>query len=162
MLFDWLVVGHILNTNPAYAVRGPKYSQKNGKTPVLNHEEARALLAAINTDSLTGLRDGALIGVMVYTFARIGAVLQMRVGDYFSQGRRGWVRLHEKGGKEHRTLDRHTAPNDAPTPKTTATRAQRPKGFPLPPVDPPRSPRSCSHPAKPRCRSGDHCPEPGR
>ena len=38
---------------------------------------------------------------MIYTFARVDAVLQMKVGDYFSQGRRGWVRLHEKGGKEH-------------------------------------------------------------
>ena len=47
------------------------------------------------------LRDRALIGIMIYTFARVGAVLQMNVGDYFSQGRRGWVRLHEKGGKEH-------------------------------------------------------------
>ena len=54
MLFDWLVVGHVLDTNPAHAVRGPKYSQKKGKTPVLNREEARALIAAINTGSLTG------------------------------------------------------------------------------------------------------------
>ena len=101
MLFDWLVVGHVLDVNPAHAVRGPKYSQKKGKTPVLDREEARALLGAIDTSSLTGLRDRALIGVMIYTFARVGAVLQMNVADYFSQGRRGWVRLHEKGGKEH-------------------------------------------------------------
>ena len=101
MLFDWLVVGHELDTNPAHAVRGPKYSQKKGKTPVLDRDEARALIAAIDTGSLTGLRDRALIGIMIYTFARVGAVLQMNVGDYFSQGRRGWVRLHEKGGKEH-------------------------------------------------------------
>jgi site-specific recombinase XerD len=101
MLFDWLVVGHVLDVNPAHAVRGPKYSQKKGKTPVLDREEARALLAVIDTSSLTGLRDRALIGIMIYTFARVGAVLQMNVGDYFSQGRRGWVRLHEKGGKEH-------------------------------------------------------------
>ena len=101
MLFDWLVVGHVLDVNPAHAVRGPKYSQKKGKTPVLDREEARALIAAIDTSSLTGLRDRALIGVMVYTFARVGAALQMNVGDYFSQGRRGWVRLHGKGGKEH-------------------------------------------------------------
>jgi site-specific recombinase XerD len=101
MLFDWLVVGQVIETNPAHAVRGPKYSQKKGKTPVLDRDEARALIAAIDTSSLTGLRDRALIGVMVYTFARVGAVLQMDVGDYFSQGRRGWVRLHEKGGKEH-------------------------------------------------------------
>jgi integrase/recombinase XerD len=101
MLFDWLVVGHVLESNPGHAVRGPKYSQKKGKTPVLDRDEARALLAAIDTSSLIGLRDRALIGVMIYTFARVGAVLQMDVGDYFSQGRRGWVRLHEKGGKEH-------------------------------------------------------------
>lgn len=100
MLFDWLVVGHVLDVNPAHAVRGPKYSQKKGKTPVLDRDEARALLASIDTSSLTGLRDRALIGVMVYTFARVGAALNMNVGDYFSQGRRGWVRLHEKGGKE--------------------------------------------------------------
>lgn len=107
MLFDWLVVGHVLEHNPAHAVRGPKYSQKKGKTRVLDREEARALLAAIGTDSLTGLRDRALIGTMIYTFARIGAVLQMNVGDYFTQGRRGWVRLHEKGGKEHEAPCHH-------------------------------------------------------
>jgi hypothetical protein len=101
MLFDWLVVGHALDVNPAHAVRGPKYSQKKGKTPVLDRDEARASIAAIDTNTLTGLRDRALIGIMIYTFARVGAVLQMNVSDYFSQGRRGWVRLHEKGGKEH-------------------------------------------------------------
>jgi site-specific recombinase XerC len=61
---------------------------------------AVALLAAIDTGSLTGLRDRALIGTMIYTFARVDAVLQMNVGDYYTQGRRGWVRLQEKGGKE--------------------------------------------------------------
>jgi integrase len=74
---------------------------------VLDRDEARALLAVIDTASLTGLRDRALIGVMIYTFARIGAVLQMNVGDYFTQGRRGWVRLHEKGGKEHEAPCHH-------------------------------------------------------
>jgi site-specific recombinase XerD len=107
MLFDWLVVGHALEVNPAHAVRGPKYSQKKGKTPVLDREEARALIASIDTGTLTGLRDRALIGVMVYTFARIGAVLQMNEGDYFTQGRRGWVRLHENGGKEHEAPCHH-------------------------------------------------------
>ena len=107
MLFDWLVVGHVIEHNPAHAVRGPKYSAKKGKTPVLDRDEARALISGIDTSSLTGLRDRALIGVMIYTFARIGAVLQMKVGDYFTQGRRGWVRLHEKGGKEHEAPCHH-------------------------------------------------------
>lgn len=107
MLFDWLVVGHVLDVNPAHAVRGPKHVVKKGHTPVLDRDEARALLAAIDTSSLTGLRDRALIGTMIYTFARIGAVLQMNVGDYFIQGRRGWARLHEKGGKEHEAPCHH-------------------------------------------------------
>ncbi len=107
MLFDWLVVGHVIGVNPAHSVRGPKYVVKKGRTPVLNRDEARALLAAIDADSLTGLRDRALIGTMIYTFARVGAVLQMNVGDYFTQGRRGWVRLHEKGGKEHEAPCHH-------------------------------------------------------
>jgi hypothetical protein len=64
-------------------------------------------LTAINTGSLTGLRYHALIGVMIYTFARIGAVLQMNVADHFTQGRRGWVRLHEKGGKEYEAPCHH-------------------------------------------------------
>ena len=107
MLFDWLVVGHVLEVNPAHAVRGPKHVVKKGRTSVLDREEARALIAAIDIRSLTGLRDRALIGVMIYTFARIGAVLQMNVEDYFTQGRRGWVRLHEKGGKEHEVPCHH-------------------------------------------------------
>src|SRR5580698_8959445 len=39
MLFDWLVVGHIIDVNPAHAVRGPKYVVRKGKTPVLTAEE---------------------------------------------------------------------------------------------------------------------------
>jgi integrase/recombinase XerD len=35
MLFDWLVIGQIMPMNPASSVRGPKYSIKRGKTPVL-------------------------------------------------------------------------------------------------------------------------------
>jgi site-specific recombinase XerD len=107
MLFDWLVTGHVLDTNPAHAVRGPRYVVTKGKTPVLAADEARALLNSIPTDSLIGLRDRALIGVMVYSFARVNAVLGMKVKDYFTQGRRGWVRLHEKGGKEHEVPCHH-------------------------------------------------------
>lgn len=121
MLFDWLVTGHVLDVNPAHAVRGPKYVVKKGKTPVLTAEEARELLDSIKIvrrtadvegaeteePALLGLRDRALIGAMVYTFARVNAVLQMKVRDYFVQGRRGWVRLHEKGGKEHEVPCHH-------------------------------------------------------
>lgn len=107
MLFDWMVVGQVLAVNPAHAVRGPKHTQRKGKTPVLQADEARALIDAIDIISLPGLRDRALIGLMVYTFARVGAAISMRVEDFFVQGRRGWVRLHEKGGKEHEMPTHH-------------------------------------------------------
>jgi len=112
MLFDWMVVGQVIPVNPAHTVRGPKHTQKKGKTPVLKVDEARALIDAIDTTSLPGLRDRALIGLMVYTFARVGAAVSMKVEDFFVQGRRGWVRLHEKSGKEremptHHNLDRY-------------------------------------------------------
>src|SRR5919109_2248698 len=59
----------------------------------------RVLLDSIDTERLIGLRDRAIIGLMGYTFARVGAVVGMKVEDYYIQKRRGWVRLHEKGGK---------------------------------------------------------------
>jgi site-specific recombinase XerD len=75
MLFDWLVVGQVLAANPAAPVRGPKHVVRTGKTPVLAAPEARQLLDSINTKTVVGLRDRALIGLLVFTFARIGAAL---------------------------------------------------------------------------------------
>jgi len=98
-LFDWLVVGQVMRSNPAGAVRGPKQIIKTGKTPVLTAAEARGLLDSIDSSTLIGLRDRALIGLMVYGFARISAALAMRVADYYTQGKRSYFRLHEKGGK---------------------------------------------------------------
>jgi site-specific recombinase XerD len=100
-LFDWLVIGQIMPTNPAAAVRGPRHIVRRGKTPVLDPQEARQLIDAIDTTTIIGLRDRALIGLMVYSFARIGAAIGMRVEDVYAQNRRLWVRLHEKGGKQH-------------------------------------------------------------
>ena len=101
MLFDWLVVGQVLAVNPAHAVRGPKHVVRRGKTPVLTEDQARRLLESIDTSTPVRLRDRALIGVMVYTFARIGAAVALRVEDYYPAGKRWWLRLHEKGGKRH-------------------------------------------------------------
>ena len=107
MLFDWLVAGQVLATNPAHAVRGPKHVVKRGKTPVLTSDQARELLDSIDTSTLIGLRDRALIGVMTYAFARVGAAVAMRVEDYFANGKRWWVHLHEKAGKQHEMPAHH-------------------------------------------------------
>jgi integrase len=82
-------------------VRGPRHIVRRGKTPVLDPAEARQLIDAIDTTTVIGLRDRSLIGLMVYSFARIGAAIGMRVEDVYRQNRRLWVRLHEKGGKQH-------------------------------------------------------------
>ncbi len=100
-LFDWLVTGQVVPVNPASSVRGPSHVVKVGKTTVLEPEEARALIDSIDIGTPIGLRDRALIGLMVYSFARIGAAIGMKVEDVFTQNRRLWVRLREKGGKPH-------------------------------------------------------------
>jgi site-specific recombinase XerC len=122
MLFDWLVIGQVVPVNPASSVRGPKHVVKKGKTPVLKAVDARRLLDSIMierivgppgqeivTPDVLGLRDRAPIAVMVYTFARVGAVVGMRVEDYYQVGRRSWLRLHEKGGKFHEVPAHHNA-----------------------------------------------------
>ena len=108
-LCDWLVVSQVLPANPAAAVRGPKHVVTKGATPVLSPAEARKLLERIATGTLAGLRDRALLSVMLYSFARVSAVLGMRRQDYFGQGSRGWLRLHEKGGKRHDVPAHHRA-----------------------------------------------------
>jgi site-specific recombinase XerD len=116
-VFDWLVTGQIVPVNPAASVRGPQHIVRNGKTPVLEAAEARALLDSIKVvktkaqpdgteidtieTSLIGLRDRALIALMVFSLARVGAALGMKVEDVYTQSRRLWVRLREKGGKAH-------------------------------------------------------------
>lgn len=109
MLFDWLVTGHIIKHNPATSVRGPKHVVKRGKTPILTADEARTLLDSIETSALIGLRDRALIGVMVYSFARVTAAVSMKVEDFYAEGKRWWFRLYEKGGKRHEVPAHHSA-----------------------------------------------------
>jgi site-specific recombinase XerD len=119
MLFDWLVSGQVVPTNPAASVKAPKHVIKKGKTPVLSAQDARTLLDSIATEREHGdgtktplllrLRDRALIGVMVFSFARISAVLGMKVEDYYPNGKRWWLRPHEKGGKFHELPAHHNA-----------------------------------------------------
>src|SRR5207247_11058168 len=102
-------LGHLVDVSPASSVRGPKHVDRRGKEPVLKADQARTLLDSIKTDTVVGLRDRALIGVMVYSFARVSATVHMRVEDYYQNGKRWWFRLHEKGGKRHEVPAHHNA-----------------------------------------------------
>src|SRR6202162_398040 len=99
MLFDWLVTGQVMPSNPAHSVRGPRHSVSKGVTPVLSSEEATALLTGMDVSTVVGLRDRAIIAVMTYTFARVAAVVALTVEDYYAQKKRRWLRLREKNGK---------------------------------------------------------------
>jgi site-specific recombinase XerD len=107
-LFDWHVIGQVVPHNPAASVRGPSHTTRKGKTPVLDATEARQLLDSIDVSTPIGLRDRALIALMVFSFARVGAAITMRVEDVYVQNRRLWLRLHEKGGKRHEMPCHHT------------------------------------------------------
>lgn len=98
-LFESLLVQRIISSNPVRLVKGPRHVISKGRTPVLSGEEMVQLLEAIDTSTLIGKRDRAMIGTMAYSFARIGAVTALKVEHVFHQKRRLWLRLREKGGK---------------------------------------------------------------
>ncbi len=99
MLFDWLVTGQVVASNPAHAVRGPRHSVIKGATTVMSSQDATEFLKSIDISHVVGLRDRALIAVMVYAFARVSAVVNLKVEDYFPLKKRWWLRLREKNGK---------------------------------------------------------------
>ena len=108
-LCGWLVTGGVLPMNPTADVKGPRHVTTKGVTPVLLDGEARQLLESIDGSDVVGQRDRAVIGVMLYSFARVGAVVQMRVRDYQELGNRAVFALQEKGGKRKRVPAHHHA-----------------------------------------------------
>jgi integrase len=129
MLFDWLITGQVVALNPAAAVRGPKHVVKTGKTAVLDAKEWRQLLDSIPAGTVRDLRDRALIATLTYSFARIGAALNMKVEDLRPKGA-GWqVRLHEKGGKHHAMPCHHALAEALRAYIDAAGLGEDPKGF---------------------------------
>lgn len=103
--FDKLVQRHAVPLNPALSVRGPRHSVQEGKTPAMEPMQIRDLLRSIpitqklGEPCIAGLRDRAVIAVLVYTAARVGAVAKLRRQDFYTDGRQHYLRLDEKGGK---------------------------------------------------------------
>jgi site-specific recombinase XerD len=99
----WLTEHGVLHGNPASEVRGPKLVVSEGKTPALSREQARVLLDSLEGSDLMSLRDRALIGVMLFAWARVSAVCSMRVCDVEDDGGpNATLFFQEKGGKEMR------------------------------------------------------------
>jgi site-specific recombinase XerC len=100
MLFSWLTEKGVLAMNPAREVKTERFSRTEGKTPAFVDGEVQKLLDAVEISTHTRLWDRALLGVLAYTFARIGAVVNLKVEDYYPSGKRFLLRFKEKGGKE--------------------------------------------------------------
>lgn len=147
-LFDVLVQRHVLLLNPAASVRGEKHQVVEGKTPEITVPQARALLASVDTGTLVGKRDKAILGVLAYTAARVGAVARLRRGDLQFDGGQWVLRFdREKGGKSREIPVRHDlqelildftraaslsdAPKDAPLFPSAAGRTGQLTGSPL-------------------------------
>ncbi|MGE3163271.1 MAG: tyrosine-type recombinase/integrase [Planctomycetota bacterium] len=99
-LFRWLSEKDIVELNPVAVVKRPKFKRETGATPVLDAAQAVQLFASIDTSTVIGLRDRALISVMAYSFARVEATVGMNLEDYFPQGKKWHFRLREKNAKE--------------------------------------------------------------
>ena len=97
--FDKLVLRHVVVLNPAASVRGERYSVTEGKTPEIAIDQARRLLGSIDTSHVVGLRDRAIVAVLIYTAARIGAVSRLRRKTFATMKHSGACCFMKRGGK---------------------------------------------------------------
>lgn len=97
--FDRLVLRHAVALNPAASVRGERYRLTEGKTPEISVEQERLLLTSIPVDDVAGQRDRAIVAVLIYTAARVGAVARLRIDSYTHDGSQWVLNFFEKGGK---------------------------------------------------------------
>lgn len=145
--FDRLVNRHVIILNPAASVRGVRDHRVEGKTPEIGVEQARALLASIDTGHVVGLRDRTVIATLIYTACRAGAAARLRLRDLQSDGARSVLRFLEKGGKSREipvrsdlqtfiqtyldAADLHKSPPDSPLFRASSGRGRRLTDRPL-------------------------------
>ena len=121
-LYAWLRLDGHVQGNPTAEVRGPRERLQTGKTPALATDEAAALLAHLDREDVICRRDRALLAVLLFACARVGAVVGMQVRDYAHQGKRSILRLHEKGAATTTRCRRTTGC------RSTSTPTWRPRG----------------------------------
>ncbi len=105
--FDGMVTRHAIALNPALSVRGERYSAMEGKTPEIPIDQARKLLASIDTSHIVGLRDRAILAMLIYTGSRRGAVAKLKRGNFYNAGNQWMIHFGEKGGKSREIPVRH-------------------------------------------------------
>lgn len=109
--FDLAVMRHAVLLNPATSVRGPRLRQTEGKTPAVSSADARRVLNAVDISTVVGLRDRAVIGILIFTAARGGAVARLRLRDYGYDTSQHMLTFREKGGRLRKIPVRHDLQN---------------------------------------------------
>ena len=97
VLLDWMVTGQVMPDNPASSVRGSKHVVETSKISVLSRKEDRALLDRIDLSTPVSFIDRALVTLLLYTFACVGAVLQKTRADVYRPGARHIGAAEEEG-----------------------------------------------------------------
>ncbi len=97
--FRILVERHICLINPASEAETDRYEIVEGKTPEITDTQFRALLAVIDSTTMTGLRDQLIIKTLAYTGARVGAVAGLEREHYYEARDQWMLHFDEKRGK---------------------------------------------------------------
>ena len=129
--FDVLVGRHAVLLNPFHSVRGVRHPFGEGRTPEASVKQARRLLASIKTEDIYGLRDRAVLGTLIYTGARVGAISRLRMEDLRDHGNHRALQFAEKGGKAREIPVRHDLDEWIAAYLDGADLADAPKGSPL-------------------------------
>ena len=101
LLFDSLMMRGVVEYNPAARAKPPRLVRESSDTPVFEEAEIVAFLDSISLDSLKDIRDKAIFSVLLYSWCRVSALINLSVGDYYERGGARWLRFQEKRGKEH-------------------------------------------------------------
>lgn len=104
---DGVVTRHAIVLSPALSVRGERYQVVEGKTPEIPVAQARQWLQSVDTSTPVGLRDRALLAILIYTASRAGAVVKLRRGDFYNAGEQWMLHFTEKRGKSREIPVRH-------------------------------------------------------
>src|SRR6202049_739693 len=101
LLFDSLMMRGVVEYNPAARAKPPRLVRESSHTPVFEEAEIVAFLDSISLDSLKEIRDKAIFCVLLYSWCRVSALINLSVADYYERGGARWLRFQEKRGKEH-------------------------------------------------------------
>lgn len=110
-LFDYLIEHDPRHTrNPVHSVKRPRTESHEGKTPALSSAQAKLLLDAPDKHSERGLRDRAVLAVLLYHGLRRQEVAQLRICDLKTRDGCPHLCVKGKGGKlRHIPLHRDAA-----------------------------------------------------